>query len=295
MKESTEENREESSRADHYPPLNHILRDLRMSLKFQSQGRAVIRAPVVPEILTPGGSLQAGAVATIVDILGGALTFRAVYPDWMATAALSIHLSGRPASETVAAAGEVIRVGRTMAIIDVDIREEEGAFGEPAKSIGTGMVSGSRLPRRDNAPVLEAAEETSETVHFGIEGSGLNRPFRDAAGVRVLDETEGVVELDLQEYVRNSVGVLQGGMIAILSDTAGEMAAGAEARRPMTTRDLTIQYLSQGKRGPFRTRARVVRATQDTALARVEVIDRGMEDRLIAVVMNTAVADSKVD
>ena len=293
MKESMEDNREESSSADHYPPPNHILRDLRMSLKFQGQGRAVIRAPVVPEILTPDGSVQAGAVATIVDILGGALTFRAVYPDWMATAALSVHLSGRRASETIAATGEVIRVGRTMAIIDVDIREEVGAFDEPAKPIGIAMVSGSRLPRRKNAPVLAAAEETSETVHFGIEGSGLKRPFRDAAGVRVLDEAEGVVELDLQEYVRNSVGVLQGGMIAILSDTAGEMAAGAEARRPMTTKDLTIQYLSQGKRGPFRTRARVVRATQDTALTRVEVIDRGMEDRLIDVVMNTAVAKSK--
>jgi uncharacterized protein (TIGR00369 family) len=95
----------------------------------------------------------------------------------------------------------------------------------------------------------------------------------------------------MKDYVRNSVQVLQGGMIAVLADVAGEMAAGAAAARPMTTKDLAIQYLSQGKKGPFRTRARVIRVTDDTALTRVEVVDRGVEDRLIAVVMNTAIAN----
>ena len=60
----------------------------------------------------------------------------------------------------------------------------------------------------------------------------------------------------------------------------------------MVSKDLAIQYLSQGKKGPFRTRTRVLRTTGDTALTRVEVIDRGMEDRLIALVMNTAIGDS---
>jgi len=279
--------------ADEYPPRNHILRDLGVSLEFQGQGRAVIRAPVVPEIRTKDGSLQIGAVATMIDVLGGALTIRAVHPDWMATASLSVHLAGRPTFDTIAAAGKVLRAGRTMAIIDVDIREEGGGPERATQSIGTAMMTFSRLPRREDTPAFEPNIEVSETVDFGIEGSGLKRPCRDAAGVRVLDEAAGVVELELREYVRNSLRVLQGGMIAVLSDTAGEMVAGAVAGRPMTTKDLAIQYLSQGKKGPFRTRARVVRTSDDTALTRVEVIDRGMEDRMIAVVMNTAVANSK--
>jgi acyl-coenzyme A thioesterase PaaI-like protein len=82
-------------------------------------------------------------------------------------------------------------------------------------------------------------------------------------------------------------------MIAILADVAGEVAARSAAGKPLTTSDLAIHYLSQGKRGPFRTRTRVLRTTDDTALTRVEVVDRGMEDRLIAVVMNTAVLPSK--
>ena len=293
MKQGMEENRDGSVIADQYPPDIHILRDLRVSLEFQGQGRAVIRAPVVPEIRTQDGSLQVGAVATLIDVLGGALTARAVYPDWIATASLSVHMTGRPVSDTVVAAGEVIRAGRTMAIIDVDIREEINDPAGSSKSIGTAMMTFSRLPRREDTPSLKLDMDAPETVDFGIEGSGLKRPYREAAGVRVLDEGAGVVELEMKEYVRNSVRVLQGGMIAVLADTAGEMAAGAAAGRPMATKDLAIQYLSQGKKGPFRTRARVVRTTDDTALTRVEVIDRGVEDRVIAVVMNMAVANSK--
>ncbi len=291
MKQGIKDNGGGGIVAGRYPPQHHIIRDLRLSLEFQGRGRAVIRAPVVPEIRAGDGSLQAGAVATMIDVLGGVLTVRTFYPDWMATSSLWVHMAGRPSSDMIVAAGEVIRAGRTMAIIDVDIREAGGGPDGSKRSIGTAMMSFSRLPRREDTPAFQPDMGTSETVDFGIAGSGLKRPYRDAAGVRVLEERAGVVELELKKYVRNSVGVLQGGMIAVLAETAGEMAAGAAAGKPMTTRDLVIQYLSQGKQGPFRTRTRVVRTADDTALARVEVIDRGVENRVIAVVMNTALAD----
>lgn len=279
--------------ADSYPPQHHFFRDLRLSLTFEGRGRAVIRAPVVPEIRTPDGSLQVGAVAAMVDVLAGGLTARVVYPDWMATAGLSVHLAGRPTRDLVVATGNVIRAGRTMAVTNVDIGEEGGGSDEPGNSIGIGLVTFSRRPGTKSSSFLDPDTEVPETIHFGIEGSRLKEPFRDAAGVRVLDRGSGVVELDLREYVRNSVRVLQGGMIAVLAEAAGEMAAGTAAGKPMVSKDLAIQYLSQGKTGPFSTRARVVRTTDDTALTRVEVIDRGMDDRLIAVVMNTAVAGSR--
>jgi uncharacterized protein (TIGR00369 family) len=285
-----EESREGHDIAEAYPPHHHILRDLRVCLEFRGHGRAVVRAPVVPEICTEDGDLQIGAVATLIDVLGGALTVRAVHPDWIATASLSVHLTGRPGSDGIAAAGEVIRAGRTMAIINVDIQEAGGDPYVPPGSIGTGMMTFSRLPRREDTPALQLDMDRPGTFDFATEGSGLKRSYRDAAGVRVLDEGSGVAEIEMKDYVRNSVQVLQGGMIAVLADVAGETAAGAVSARRMTTKDVAIQYLSQGKRGPFRTRARVVRMTDDTALTRVEVIDRGMEDRLIAVVMNTAVA-----
>jgi uncharacterized protein (TIGR00369 family) len=248
---------------------------------------------VVPEIRTPDGALQVGAVAAMIDVLAGALTARAVYPDWMATVSLSVHLAGRPTSDRIAATGTVIRAGRTMAITDVNIGQEGGDPGGPMHSIGTGLVTFSRRARKEATPAFEPDLEVSETVDFGFEGSGLKKSFRDATGVRVIDEAAGAVELELKEYVRNSVGVLQGGMIALLADAAGEMAAGQATGKPMASKDLAIQYLSQGKTGPFRTRTRVIRTTNNTALTRIEVIDRGMEDRLIAVVMNMALANAR--
>jgi len=287
------ENKTSDVIADEYPPHNHILRDLRVSLEFQGKGRAVIRAPVVPEICTQDGFLQIGAVATLIDVLGGALTVRAVHPDWIATASLSVHLTGNPASDVVAAAGSVIRAGRTMAIIDADIREEGGDPAESTRSIGAAMMTFSRLPRREDTPELKLDMDAPETFDFATEGAGLKRSYRDAAGVRVLDASAGVAELEMKDYVRNSLQVLQGGMIAILADVAGEVAARNATGKPFTTSDLVIHYLSQGKQGPFRTRTRVLRTTDDTALTRVEVIDRGVEDRVIAVAMNTAVLPSK--
>jgi uncharacterized protein (TIGR00369 family) len=229
----------------------------------------------------------------MVDVLAGALTARAVYPDWMATASLAVQLVGRPTGDTIVATGAVLRAGRTMAVTDVDIGEEGGDPDGPRNSIGIGLITFSRRPTSKSSSFIEADMEISETIDFGIEGSGLKESFRDAAGVQVLDQGAGVVELELREYVRNSVRVLQGGMIAVLAEAAGEMAAGTAAGKPMVSKDLAIQYLSQGKKGPFRTRTRVLRTTDDTALTRVEVIDRGMEDRLIALVLNTAVAGAK--
>jgi uncharacterized protein (TIGR00369 family) len=290
-KEGIEENGEGGPGAEPYPPREHILRDLRLSLELQGRQKAVLRAPAVPEIRARDGSLQAGAVATMVDVLAGVLTFHVVYPDWMATSGLSVHLTGRPGPDTIEAAGRVIRAGRTMVIVDVNIREQGVPPGGPGSPLGTAMISFSRLARREDTPPFEPDRENAETVEFGIPGSGLRQPYRHAAGVRFLDERAGVAEIEMRPYVRNSLGALQGGMIAVLADAAGESAAAAAAARPMTTRDLTIQYLSQGKKGPFRTRTRVVRLTEDTALTRVEVVDRGAEDRPVAVVMNTAVAD----
>jgi uncharacterized protein (TIGR00369 family) len=95
----------------------------------------------------------------------------------------------------------------------------------------------------------------------------------------------------MTDYVRNSFGAIQGGIVALLADVAGQCAARAATGQPLITKDMTIHYLSQGKVGPFRTRARMLRKTSDTALTRVEVVDRGANDRLLMVGMNTATLD----
>jgi uncharacterized protein (TIGR00369 family) len=143
----------------------------------------------------------------------------------------------------------------------------------------------SRLPRRKGT--IEIKEDAPVKVIFGTGGSGLSHSFLDEVGIRIVDSAAGAVEMDASDYVLNSFRVLHGGMIALLTDLAGQQAAGAVAGASMMTRDLKIHYLSQGKVGPFRTRARVIRTTAESALTRVEVIDTGANNRLLSIGMNT--------
>ena len=288
MKKKTEENKYSTIFVDGYPPQRHMIRDLRVSLEFQGKSRSTIRAPVVQEVCTDHGAMHVGVMATLVDIIGGALSIRAVYPDWAATADLWIHTSRRATSGMVEAAGSVLKAGRTTVVAEVEIREEAPNSSHQKRSIGSAMMTFSRLSRRQDTPELEMDERSAETFHFAIDGSGLNQPYLDEVGVRVLDKAGGVIEVTMSNYIRNSFGSLQGGIVAILGDVAGQQAARALTGKPLITSDLAIHYLSQGKVGPFRTKATVLRTTGDTALTRVEVIDRGSDDCLTALVMNTA-------
>ena len=275
--------------SDDYPPLHHMLRDLCISVEFQEKTRCVVRAPVVPEICTDRGGVHVGVVATLVDVLGATLAIRAIYPDWIATANLSIYTTRPAISGTVVASGTVIRAGQSINVIDVDISEELSSSTHPSTSIGSAIMTFSRLPRRKDTIEVEA--DSVNGVTFTVEGSGLSRRYLDEVGLQILDDTAGIVEIKMTDYVRNSFGAIQGGIVALLADVAGQCAARAATGQRLITKDLTVHYLSQGKVGPFLTRARVLRKTNDAALTRVEVVDRGANDRLLTVGINTATLD----
>jgi uncharacterized protein (TIGR00369 family) len=263
-----------------------MLRDLLISVEFQEKTRCVVRAPVVPEICTDRGGVHVGVVGTLVDVLGATLAIRALYPDWIATAGLSIYLTRPAISGTVVASGTVIRAGQSINVIDVDISEELSSSTHPSSSIGCAIMTFSKLPRRKDTIEVEA--DSVNGITFAVEGSGLYRRYLDEVGLQIMDDTAGIVEIKMTDYVRNSFGAIQGGIVALLADVAGQCAARAATGQPLITKDMTIHYLSQGKVGPFRTRARMLRKTSDTALTRVEVVDRGANDRLLMVGMNTA-------
>ena len=269
-----------------YPPQHHMLRDLHISIEFQGKRRGTIRAPVVPEICADRGGVHLGVVATLVDLLGGGLAIKAIYPDWIATADLSVYTNKCVTSGNLEASGRIIRTGKTTVVMEADLFNDTGVSKQSIESIGTAMMTFSRLPRRDDTITLD--ENPTSTLVYAIEGSEPSRHFVEETGIDILDGAAGVVELKMSGYVRNRIRVLQGGAVALLIDVAGQHAARACTEKPVATSDLTIHYLSQGKVGPFRTRARVVRATSDTALTRIEVIDGGANNRLLAIGMNTA-------
>ena len=153
----------------------------------------------------------------------------------------------------------------------------------------------------------EWATACSEDVQrFGLRGIGFLpvMPRKNSRPIERHDRLEAYPTTDVQtNRVRvahiqtcgatsalagrdDSFRVLQGGMFAQLSDIAGQQAAHAATGKTMRTADMEIHYLSQGKVGPFQTRTSILRMTKDTVLTRIEVIDRGADENLIAVATN---------
>ena len=94
-----------------YPPDRHILRDLAFTTEMGATDAARGWLDVGPFLRNADGVTHAGAVATLVDALGGGLAAIAALPDWMATADLTLHLLARRDVAAIEARARVARAG----------------------------------------------------------------------------------------------------------------------------------------------------------------------------------------
>ena len=96
-------------------------------------------------------------------------------------------------------------------------------------------------------------------------------------GERIVSSADGRarMELDVTDKVKNPVGVLHGGALATLVDSAGTVAImaapGNTEHKPGVTTDLNISYLSATRDGTVTADARVVKVGRTLAFADVEV------------------------
>jgi uncharacterized protein (TIGR00369 family) len=287
-----------------YPPDRHLLRDLRLSFEHQTEGTSRAWMPVVPELAAADGAARAGALATLVDVIGGGLAAQTAQPDWIATADLTLHLTGAAASGSVEARARVAHAGRTTVVIEVTLHGDAGtetkasaAGGAPhsgatagkpqpestdGHEIGTATMSFARLPRRDTNPDISSSM-TSSTSSMALPDSRLQSSLVDELGICVVDFANGVVEAPVVEWSRNSLGSMQGGAVAVVVDAAAQVAAEGSAAGPVVVTDLQLTYLALARVGPLRTRVDVLEARPGVVVVHVEVIDMGAEERVTTV------------
>lgn len=257
-----------------YPPDDHVLRDLRLWIERGEQGSCA-GLEVVPEMLGDTGKLRAGILGILIDAAAGDMAVRTALPRWVATSDLAYHVLRPVDSGRLEARPALLRKTRSTIVIEVEISDARGPMG--LATLTFAMLEATAAVRR-----MGAGDPSSRT-EFQLEHSALRAPFLAAIGARVIDAPEGVVELPLGPYVGNSLGALQGGLVATLLDVAAESAARAATGAPCVSVDLALNYLSMGKVGPIRSRARVLRSTSAGALLRVELHDTGADDRLLTV------------
>jgi uncharacterized protein (TIGR00369 family) len=265
-----------------YPPDKHLLRDLRFSFEHDDEGRRS-RAwmPVVTELCTDLGAARAGALATLVDVVGGGLAASAASPGWIATADLTVHLvrASRPGS-VVEARAQVLRAGRTTVVIEVALVDER------ERNIGLATMSFAVLPRRDSNPEVTTVRQSSSTM--ALTGSRLTRPLTDELGVHVRDADRGEIDAPVSEWVLNSMGAMQGGVVATVAEIAAETALRAATGEALVVSDLYVTYLGFGRVGPVRSSVDVLGSGAGHGAARVELVDAGAENRQMTVVLAAA-------
>jgi len=273
-----------------YPPPVHYLGDLGMEAEVTSESTARVRTRVGPFVTTADGGVRSGVLATLVDVVGGAIAARVLSPDWMATADLTMQLVGPVHGPWVEARGALVRRGRTTLVIEalVECVDDEGGTptvdGRPADPVAWASMTFSVMPSRN--PSAQSAADLPDRWSFA--GGGLHRSVLDAVGIEVLDGPAGRLSVPVLPYVHNSFAALQGGVIALVAEAAGAEALGAARGLDgdaFVVTDLQIAYLALGRIGPVVTSARVLETGPDgRAGAVVELRDAGAGDRLMTVV-----------
>jgi uncharacterized protein (TIGR00369 family) len=264
-----------------YPPEQHILRDLRLTVEHRPDGSSTGWLPITPHICNPSGSPRAGVLAVLVDVVGGGLAAIAARPDWIATADLTLHLTPFAVTGDLEAHGHVLRQGRTTVVIEVALRDSTG------RSLGLATMSFAVLPRREDNLSIDQADRVVRMA-MATSASGLTEPFHERARLTVIDADDGAVELPLTDYVVNSMGAIQGGMVAATASAAAEAALSHACDGPLETIDLQITYLALAKVGPIRTQSTVLTASADFGTAHVEIVDTGADGRVTTLVRAVA-------
>ena len=264
--------------APSYPPEVHILRDLAPVVERDGQGSTLF-LPIVPEILDHGGRPRVGVLAAVVDVVAGETAIREVLPEWIATSSLSLQAAHLPGEGTLRVRPRVIRKGRTTLVMEVALDHLESDT-----DCGLSTVGFSILPRRNELQArVRWAEEAEPRSEFSNATSGFEKPLLDRLGLEFDSVDPAIARLAVEPYVLNTLGAMNGGVVAILLDAAADHFGAHALDGPVRVRSLEIHYLKLARVGPVRAEVSRLGRTESGLLLRVSLFDEGREDVLLTV------------
>ena len=212
-----------------YPPELHVIRDLRLETLKTAVDHAFVWAPVQPHACTDSGAVRLGALGAVVDSAGAVIAIAAAAPDWIATADLTYHRVAPVQAGPLVCAARLVRAGASTIIVAVDVHDGNGSESiETATLCGHGLMSFSRIPASASAIKIDPFANVGVRTTGALPDSRVDAPLFDKIGLRVVDAAAGVVEVDKHDYVRNSFGTINGGVICMIFEAAAEHAARAD-------------------------------------------------------------------
>jgi acyl-coenzyme A thioesterase PaaI-like protein len=218
-------------------------------------------ATITDALRSPGSGLpRASVLATIADCMAGIPACLTTAPRLAVTLDIVVHNVAERCGDRLDIAGEIVKQGRSTVAGEVRFSDAR-TKALVALSYVTFMAS----PRpQDQAPPLVRGMRTT---------GSMTTPFPDFLGLRTI--APGVAEIDLVQFVMQASRTLQGGVFGLLA----EVAAASLTQSPVL--DLDIRYLSAVRVGPGRATGTML----GDDLVRVEVRDRGSDDRLASLIL----------
>ncbi len=253
-----------------YPPPDQVLSAMGIEVSWQADDNLIGRALVDTSLLGRDGLPPGvGSLVPAVDLVAGSRVARVAEGDWLATSDVWLYERAPLETGPLDVATRLLRVGKRSSVVAVEV----SAGGRP---VADSTIEFSRI-RRDATPLdTQKAPPTGEWIRLGS-GDLLSAPLDQACGFRIVDADAGVVELDRHRFVNNSIGTLQGGVIAMMADVAATAVAGPGSRAV----ELHFRFLDQTGDGPARSAAKVVRRDAAGLVVAVEIVDTST-GRLVA-------------
>ena len=243
--------------------------------------------PGNPYTLDTDGRLGTDLLTCIIDSIGGMTSGLASLPEWIVTTNLMVRrapdaLVGDRGTGPLTLDTQVLRRGRSSVVTRVDVTDEADAV------VATSWMSCAILTPANGPPPFTRPVRPFErdVPNDPIFSSPPHEFFNLSAGDRA-----GIVQLSVEQRLRNPWGILHGGSSAVVLDAA---ARSLVLGRPLVgntpdaiVTDLAVHYLSPGRVGPIVATASSAGRRGPDHLVRVEVRDQGADDRLMALAMTT--------
>ncbi|OAA22277.1 uncharacterized protein UG55_105135 [Frankia sp. EI5c] len=272
-----------------------FIADAALTELLVSDRRCLMSAPLTDAVRAPSGSVSPGMILTIFDVGASHPTMIAARPDWTATQDISLHGAGPITEGPIVVDSQLVRAGKKIVISSATVYDGHGSddieklqwlidqAGPPEvpaglTRAGAGLITFARIPRAAAAGMddYDPGRWIGE-IRRTTAGPLVGGTLYDRLGLRPLDPGAGRFDLDRTPYVTNSIGTILGGALAVMIEAA------AEALRPgMAAADLQIHFLSQVRSGPARTSGAVLRDAGDHAVVKVQVVDAGHDNQVLA-------------
>lgn len=240
-------------------------------------GLAVVDVAAVDEIRTaPEGGVQVGLMCTVMDMAAATVAIPDIQPDWIATRDIAYRSFAPVVQGPLLVSAETIWVGEKTVVADCRTFDGLGQRDtDRARPCGLGTVAFARISGSATAVVPSNDEPELGRVPMFGEPARFTKPLRSAIGLGFgLVDDRPMVEVAKTPYVENSIGTINGGVMAVLVDAAAEQAAG----EGFHSTGVDLRYLAQTAEGPARAFGEIVSRTATSATARVGVYDQSVVD-----------------